>query len=298
MPEVVAPGKPTPCGCFPGDTGVATPHGLIAIASLRVGDQVLAENPSEWEGRAGEASGADRRRYQAANEGGPLRRQQPQGDDQPSVLCGQRAGYRRPQLGTGGRPQVGDRLRTEDGRHVMVVSLRYHTGFAHVYTLTIATDHDFFVGAAGVFVLVHNCPLSLPPGPSQQATNKLTGDAFEDAVADALHQPLNTTKVQGKTAQGNIINTEPDLLGGNVGVADIKNVKDLKYTTQLQAQADYATTTGQAFSIIIGPGTRTISVSLQRVVQLTGGIIVRFDPSTGSFSNVAFDTKYRNRVLP
>jgi hypothetical protein len=36
----------------------------------------------------------------------------------------------------------------------MVTALRYHTGYAHVYTLTVASDHDFFVGGAGV--LVHN----------------------------------------------------------------------------------------------------------------------------------------------
>jgi len=37
---------------------------------------------------------------------------------------------------------------------VRVVGLRYHAGTADVYTLTVANDHDFFVGAAQV--LVHN----------------------------------------------------------------------------------------------------------------------------------------------
>ena len=34
------------CGCFPGATGVLTPHGLVAIGSLHVGDLVLAEDPA------------------------------------------------------------------------------------------------------------------------------------------------------------------------------------------------------------------------------------------------------------
>src|SRR6185437_6102436 len=34
------------CSCFPGATGVLTPHGLVAIASLQAGDQVLTEDPN------------------------------------------------------------------------------------------------------------------------------------------------------------------------------------------------------------------------------------------------------------
>ena len=40
-----------------------------------------------------------------------------------------------------------------------ISGLRYNVGYAHVYTLTVANDHDFFVGTARV--LVHNtgpCP--------------------------------------------------------------------------------------------------------------------------------------------
>ena len=57
--------------------------------------------------------------------------------------------------------RAGDRLRTEGGADLTVVALRYHTGSAHVYTLTVATDHTFFVGA-GVPVLVHNCDGNAP----------------------------------------------------------------------------------------------------------------------------------------
>ena len=68
-----------------------------------------------------------------------------------------------------GQLRAGDRLRTADGRGTTVAGLEYDTGSAHVYTLTVATDHTFFVAAAQV--LVHNsgpCPdvvgLLLPEG--------------------------------------------------------------------------------------------------------------------------------------
>jgi hypothetical protein len=56
--------------------------------------------------------------------------------------------------------RLGDCLRTEDGRDGTITALHCDTGHAHLYTLTVARDHDFFVGLAGV--LVHNatrCPV-------------------------------------------------------------------------------------------------------------------------------------------
>ena len=77
-------------------------------------------------------------------------------------LRGQWARYNRTAVGAAGDLQVGDRLRTEDGQDVTITALRYYTGYAHVYTLTVANDHDFFVSVDQV--LVHNadgeaCPV-------------------------------------------------------------------------------------------------------------------------------------------
>lgn len=58
--------------------------------------------------------------------------------------------------------RAGDQLRTVGGVDVTVIGLRYHVGTADVYTLTVATDHDFFVGSARV--LVHNAGPCLPNG--------------------------------------------------------------------------------------------------------------------------------------
>lgn len=56
---------------------------------------------------------------------------------------------------------VGDRVRTTSGHGLVVTSLRYQVGAAHVYTLTVATDHTFFVGSDGV--LVHNAAVGCRP---------------------------------------------------------------------------------------------------------------------------------------
>jgi len=60
-----------------------------------------------------------------------------------------------------GRLRVGDRLREADGTEAVVAGLRRNVGRAVVYTLTVARDHTFFVGAAQVLVHNANCVGSL-----------------------------------------------------------------------------------------------------------------------------------------
>ena len=144
----------TGCGCFPGDTGVATPHGLVAIANIQVGDQVLSEDPQTGK--------VEPERVQAVIDDGV----------KPTMAVGLSDGSSLrvttnhpfyvdsgPGISAAGWIQagdlkVGDRVRTKDGQGITIASLRYHTGEAHVYTLTVDQDHDFFVGTARV--LVHN----------------------------------------------------------------------------------------------------------------------------------------------
>ncbi len=56
---------------------------------------------------------------------------------------------------------MGDRLREADGTEAVVAGLRRNVGRAVVYTLTVARDHTFFVGAAQVLVHNANCVGSL-----------------------------------------------------------------------------------------------------------------------------------------
>ena len=75
-----------------------------------------------------------------------------------------------------GQLEPGDQLRTASGHDATVVAVRWNVGDAEVYTLTVATDHTFFVGADQV--LVHN---ALCPG--QTGIYKLAANDPEAVVA-------------------------------------------------------------------------------------------------------------------
>ena len=144
-------------GCsFPGNTGVATLHGLVSIATLQVGDSVLAEDP--------ETGKVEPEKIEAviAEAVKPLMQIQ-MSDGSTLSVTSNHPFYvdSGPDITTRQWVQaddlrVGDHLRTEDGHDVRIIALRYHTGYAHVYTLTVANDHTYFVGD-GTPVLVHNC---------------------------------------------------------------------------------------------------------------------------------------------
>jgi RHS repeat-associated protein len=52
---------------------------------------------------------------------------------------------------------AGEHLHSADGRSVLVTAVRHFEQQAPVYDLTVDSIHDYFVGAAGSSVLVHNC---------------------------------------------------------------------------------------------------------------------------------------------
>ena len=142
------------CGCFPAGTAVATPHGSTPIEQLKVGDQVLAEDPSTGK--------VEPERVQAVIDDGvkpTMRVGLSDGSEQQVTTnhpfyVDSGPGIAAPQWVQAGDLKVGDRIRTANRRGVAVATLRYNTGKAHVYTLTVANDHDFFVGPERV--LVHN----------------------------------------------------------------------------------------------------------------------------------------------
>ena len=142
-------------GCFPAGTRVATPGGTAPIDTLHVGDTVLAEDTKT--GVVGP------RRVEAVIADGvqPLLALDLADGSHLSATPNHLfyvdvgPGIAHPEWLAAGDLQAGDRLRTEDAKDTMVLRVRYHTGYARVYTLTVATDHDFFVGPDAV--LVHNC---------------------------------------------------------------------------------------------------------------------------------------------
>jgi len=139
-PGVTSGAKPTGCGCFPGDTGVATPHGLVPIARLTVGALVLAEDPASHavEPEAVQAvidDGIKPLMMVGLSDGSNLKV-----TTNHPFYVDSGPGLGQAQWVQAGDLRLGERLRTEDGKDVTIVVLRYHTGYAHVYTLTVAHD--------------------------------------------------------------------------------------------------------------------------------------------------------------
>jgi hypothetical protein len=156
---------PLGCGCFPSDTMVDTPKGGRAIDTLKVGDQVLAKDPATGKVEAEPIQaviddGIKPLMAVGLSDGSSLKvtTNHPFYVDQSAVRV--QAGWVQ-----AGNLRLGDRLRAADLQDVTIVGLRYSVGYVHVYTLTVAHDHDFFVGTAQV--LAHDCEVrTYDPGPS------------------------------------------------------------------------------------------------------------------------------------
>ena len=143
--------------CFAAGTLVGMHGGSKSIDHLQVGDQVLAENTTTGK--------VEPERVEAVIDDGVKPLLAITLSDGSSISATPNhlfyvdggPGIARPEWLAAADLQAGDRLRTEDGRDITITALRYHTGYAHVYTLTVAHDHTFFVGSAGV--LVHNASI-------------------------------------------------------------------------------------------------------------------------------------------
>ena len=140
--------------CFPAGTQVATPHGEQSIQTLKIGNQVLSEDP--------QTRTVEPERILAVihHPASPLigidltdgttiavTVDHPFWVDRSHMISA-------PGWVDAGHLHFGDQLRTESGSPASVVGLRYNLGTADVYTLTVARDHTFFVGHSRV--LVHN----------------------------------------------------------------------------------------------------------------------------------------------
>jgi hypothetical protein len=207
------------CGCFPGQTKVATPHGGQAIATITVGELVLAEDPATGKiapepvlaliddgikplmavGFSDESSLRVTINHPFYVDSSPVRAE---------------AGWIQ-----AGELRLGDRVRTASGHDLTVTSLRYHVGWAHVYTLTVAADHDFFVGSAGL--LVHNCLRPYDPKPALPGGKHGPGGwgTLMDLDAETAQKVLNEAiSADGKKQlygyyEGKIYEFQPDNAG-------------------------------------------------------------------------------------
>ena len=171
-------GGGSPCGlCFPAGTLVATPAGEKPIEQLHTGDTVLAEDPKTGKVEAERVVATivhlvSELASVGLSDGSAVTVTA----DHPFYVD---ASAVRKEAGwvQAGDLRVGDRLRDASGRDVGVIGVRYNVGRAVVYTLTVATDHTFFVGAA--HVLVHNTNCS-----EQIARWMAGGHSWDEHMAD------------------------------------------------------------------------------------------------------------------
>jgi len=191
------------CGqCFPGGTLVPTRTGSTPIDKLRVGDRVMAEDTKTGKVQAEpvvrvivrpvssllelDLSDGTRLKVTASH---------------PFWVTGGR-GLRGSGWLLAGQLRAGDRLHTMRGHDVTIVRVRHDVGWAIVYTLTVAHDHTFFVGADAVLVHNDNIPDSvcqLVPQSANSSVAAATGNTAIKVVTfgrQVVTDPILAAKVQ------------------------------------------------------------------------------------------------------
>jgi hypothetical protein len=136
-------------GCsFTPDTQVATAAGSISIASLKVGDTVMAYDPKTGQTRSHTVtavmSHTDAVVEHLGLDSGPI-------ETTPNhpFFTADRGWV------VAGSLTIGEQIRTESGRNATVVAFTLDSTPSTMWDLTVDGAHTFFVGPAAV--LVHNC---------------------------------------------------------------------------------------------------------------------------------------------
>jgi len=201
--------------CFAAGTLVAVPGGMQPIQALHVGDTVLAENPATGVVEAEPVQAV------IQDPVSPLLAVQLSDGSAITVTADHPfwvdsgAIFKGPNWLAAGQLLPGDRLRTAQGTDVTVAGVRRGVGQAVVYTLTVATEHTFFVGTARV--LVHNARCALHHVLPQRfrpyfASKGIDIDKFTIAVDDTvpgLHKQLHrATGVASPGVRGGMWNYE------------------------------------------------------------------------------------------
>ncbi|NOT28009.1 MAG: hypothetical protein HOP16_18145 [Acidobacteria bacterium] len=119
------------------------------------------------------------------------------------------------------------------------------------------------------------------------AENAANGRQFERAVIEHLGAVKNQSAVSEIATR---VTTIPDLpMGSRFGVTDIKNVKNISLTKQLQAQAAAAQTGGYTFNLVVSTRTQHVSRRLLTEIEQSGGTISIYDPRLEKVTKAIID---------
>jgi len=156
---------------------VATAHGSQAIETLRTGEVVLSENPVSGTVEAEPVQAV------IADPASPLVAVDLSNGSTITTTATHDfwvdagVGLPHPEWQYAEHLRRGDRLRTADGQAAYVARVRMGVGTAPVYTLTVAHDHTFFVGASRV--LVHNTQCRVKPQVNDTKLANVVGNIFD-----------------------------------------------------------------------------------------------------------------------
>ncbi len=80
-------------------------------------------------------------------------------------------------------------------------------------------------------------------------------------------------------SDGSVAVTIPDLWGRHAGgLVELKNVRELSYTKQLQAQIAKADEAGAPFNLVVSPRTAHLTEPLKEAIREAKGHVFVFDP--------------------
>ena len=113
----------------------------------------------------------------------------------------------------------------------------------------------------------------------QLRLNNANGRAFQISVHDWLRIPENKQAFNVLVVGKGQILTIPDLAIQH-GVTEIKSVRYISFTKQLQAQVALAKQKGTSFNLIISPTTKNITKPLSQEIYTSGGKVFEFNPIT------------------
>ena len=103
--------------------------------------------------------------------------------------------------------------------------------------------------------------------------NNRAGNAFETSVRKQLDLPVGPGS-KPVSIDGYV----PDFpVGGKWGVTDVKNVKDITSSPQLDAFYKHAKDNGLPFNIVVGPNTQSMSAPLVDKILETGGKVWKME---------------------